>query len=152
MFELPGLPNELIERFYMYGEIVHGHPIANGGLFKGQLGYDFVNETGDAEWPNTPAWLRSVGIGLVTINPWAYERTDETAPDPAHPPAGFTVERTFGDGSAVWRVSAAPADAVPVFRSEAWWPSEIGGDGTIWRWMKDDARITVVAPSPVTTG
>jgi hypothetical protein len=145
VFDLPGRPNELVERFYMYGQTVHGHPIAGGGLFAGQLGYDFVNQTGDAAWPNTPPWLASAGIGLVTINPWAYAMTGREAPDPARPPKGFTVERTFPDGSAVWRVTADPADAVPVFR-DGWWSSErLRGDG-IWRWMSDEGRITVVAP------
>ena len=148
VFDLPGRPNEQIERFYMYGQLVHGHPIAGGGLFPGQLGYDFVNQTGDPRWPNSARWMSSVGIDLVTINPWAYALIGQKGLDPAAPPEGFAVEKVFPDGSAVWRVTAPPADAVPVFRQEGWWNSETLPDGMIWRWMDDGGRITVVAPAP----
>jgi len=148
VFELPGRPNEQIERFYMYGQIEHGHRIANGGLFPGQIGYDFVDQTGDPRWPNSAAWLSSVGVDLVTVNPWAYALIGQTPPRPEDPPPGFAVERVFRDGSAVWRVTAEPADAVPIFRRQGWWTSETLDDGKIWRWMDDDGRITVRAPEP----
>ncbi len=35
---MPGRANEQIERYFMYGQLVHGHPILNGNLFPGQLG------------------------------------------------------------------------------------------------------------------
>ena len=41
-YEMPGLPNELVERYFMYGQLVHGHRITNGGLFAGQIGHDFT--------------------------------------------------------------------------------------------------------------
>lgn len=146
VFDLPGRPNEAIERFYMYGQIVHGHRIAGGGLFVGQIGYDFVDETGDPSWPNSARWLASVGIDLVTLNPWAYAQLGQAGPRADDPPPGFAMEELLPDGSAVWRVTAEPADAVPVFRRQGWWTSETLPDGRIWRWMDDEGRITVVAP------
>jgi hypothetical protein len=147
VFELPGRPNEVLERYYMYGQIVHGHPIANGGLFAGQIGRDFVNETGDPTWPNSAAWLRTVGIDLVTVNQWAYVALGVPMPDPRRPPPGFTVERVFPDGSAVWRVTARPAAAVPVFRT-GWWDVETLAGGRNWRWMNDEGLVTVVGGAP----
>lgn len=147
VFEMPGQPNELIERYYMYGQLVHGHPIANGNLFPGQLGYDFVSQTGVPEWPNTSTWLSSVGIRLVTINPYAYRLAEAQSPKPNRPPKGFRVVRVFSDGSAIWEVTAAAAPVVPVFRT-GWWASQLLGDGAIWRWMKDRAQITLVPRAP----
>ena len=46
VFEMPGRANEAIERYYMYGQLTHGHRILNGNLFAGQLGYDVVNQVG----------------------------------------------------------------------------------------------------------
>ncbi len=57
------------------------------------------------------------------------------APIP-RPAAGLRAERTFADGSAVWRVTAPPADAVPVFRRQGWAapgvPPRTGGCGAGW--------------------
>lgn len=147
VFELPGRPNEAIERYYMYGQTVHGHRITNGGLFVGQLGYDFADQAGEARWPNTAPWLASLGVDLVTINPWAFGVLGQRGPAAGTPPPGFAVEESFPDGSAIWRVTAEPADAVPVFRRQGWWASELLPDGDIWRWMEDEGRLTVVAPA-----
>jgi hypothetical protein len=148
VFEMPGAPNELLERYFMYGQIVHGHPITNGNLFPGQIGHDFQKLTADPRRPNTAPWLASAGIDLLTISPWAYAIAGQAAPDPRTPPPGFALERTFADGSAVWRVTAAPADGVPIFRSETWYEPDYGDDGRLWRWMADEGRITAAVREP----
>ena len=38
VFEMPGRANEAIERYYMYGQLTHGHRILNGNLFAGPAG------------------------------------------------------------------------------------------------------------------
>ncbi|MGE0026115.1 MAG: hypothetical protein AB7O78_07555 [Thermoleophilia bacterium] len=149
VFEMPGTPNELIERYYMYGQTVHGHDITNGGLFAGQIGQDFTRQAGMPQWPNTARWLRSLGIDLVTVSPWAYRMAGLPVPDFTKPRPGYALAAAFPDGSAVWRVTAEPADAVPVFRT-GWWAAEFLPDRRIWRWMNDEGTITIVAPAPGT--
>lgn len=148
VFELPGRADVPIERYYMYGQLEHGHRILNGNLLPGQLGYDVVNQVGLSTWPNTARWLSALGVDLVTINPWAYARAGLPSPDPRRPPPGFAVTEAFPDGSAVWRVTAAAAAAMPVFRRQGWWVQEFRSDGRIWRWMDDQGHITVVAAQP----
>lgn len=146
-YEMPGLPNELVERYFMYGQLVHGHRITNGGLFAGQIGHDFTAQAGVPQWPNRARWMSALGIKWVIVEPWAYRMAGSEPPDPARPPAGYALERTFPDGSAAWRVVAPPADGVPVFR-DGWWQADgIRGEG-IWRWMRDDAGISAVVPRP----
>jgi hypothetical protein len=146
-YEMPGLPNEAVERYFLYGQLVHEHPITNGGLFPGQIGHDFTAQAGAPQWPNSARWMSALGIDWVTIEPWAYAVAGKAPPDPSRPPAGYAVERIFPDGSAVWKVVAPPADGVPVFR-DGWWPGEwVEGEG-IWRWMGNEARITAVVPRP----
>jgi hypothetical protein len=148
VFEFPGRPNEQIERYYMYAQISHGHRILNGNLFPDQLGYAVESQVGMPAWPNTAPWLRALGVDLVTINPWAFALAGAEAPDPRHPPAGYALVAAFADGSAIWRVTARPADAVPVFRREGWWAQEHGPDGRLWRWMTDEGHLTIVAAEP----
>ena len=54
--------------------------------------------------------------------------------------------RVFADGSAIWRVAAAPDVAIGV-RRDGWWAPEFYG-GALWRWMENDARITVLPRRP----
>ncbi len=93
VYEQPGFPNETVERYYMYGQLIHGHRITNGSLAPGQIGYDFMRANGDVRWPGMPDRLAALGVGLVTINPWAYALAQIPPPDPAAPPAGFEVVR-----------------------------------------------------------
>ncbi|MGD9696618.1 MAG: hypothetical protein AB7V42_13295 [Thermoleophilia bacterium] len=152
VYEMPGTPNEALERYFMYGQTVHGHPITNGGLFPGQLGYDFASIAGVVNWPRVPAQLRSLGIDLVTVQPWAYAFVGAPAPDVRRPPAGYRVEAVLPDGSAIWRVTARPDDAVAVFRSGAggWLGVEYRRrlGQRVWEWMGDRSRITVQARRP----
>ena len=146
VYEYPGGPNEAIERFYMYGQMIHGHRITNGSMSPGQIGDDFMRANGNINWPGVPERLAGVGIALVTVNPWAYARVGEAAPPPDNPPEGFRLVERFPDGSAVWRVDAAPAAAVAVPRQAGWWDPEMI-DARVWRWMIRRARVTVVAPT-----
>lgn len=145
VYEYPGGPNEAIERFYMYGQTIHGHRITNGSISPGQIGEDFMNANGDVTWPGVPERLAGLGIDLVTVNPWAYAMAGVAAPPTDHPPAGFEVVGVFPNGSAVWRVTADPAAAVAVPRQAGWWAPEVI-DGELWRWMTRRARVTVIAP------
>lgn len=146
VYEYPGGPNEALERFYMYGQTLHGHRITNGSISPGQIGDDFMKANGTVTWPGVPGRLAALGIDLVTINPWAYAMAGLETPPVDDPPEGFELVRTFPNGSAVWRVTADPADAVAIPRQAGWWDPELV-DGEIWRWMTRSARVTVVAPS-----
>lgn len=148
VFETPGTPNELLERYYTYGQILHGHPITNANNAPSQLGYDFQAENGNPAFPGTAGRLASVGIGLVTVEPWGYGRLGQQPPDPRRPPPGFIPVRIFADGSAIWRVAAAPDPAVAV-RRDGWWATELL-NGRLWRWMESEARVTVLPRRPGT--
>jgi hypothetical protein len=150
VFEMPGQPNELVERYYQWGQITHRHPITNGNSTRGQLGPDFQVENAAPSYPYTPQNLAALGIDLVTIEPFAYGLIGQPPPDPRRPPPGFVVAKVFSDGSAVWRVAAAPVQAVAVRRNDWWWAPELE-IGAVWRWMKDEAKVTIV-PTDGRTG
>jgi hypothetical protein len=145
VFEMPGQPNEPLERFFMIGQTIHGHPMTNGSLILGSLGQDFQKLVGDPRLPNRPEWLAAAGVDLLTVSPWAYQFTEQPPLDPASPLPGFAGEQRFADGSAIWRVTAPPADGIPIFRSTQWWDPEQLPDGRVWRWMSDETRIAVIA-------
>jgi len=126
--------------------MVHGHPIANGALITHNLPFDYLQTVGDPRIPRAAATLASVGIRLVAIEPWAYRMLALAPPSPTRPPRGFAVVRAFGDGSAIWSVTARPADAVAIPRGEGWWDPQ-AHDGALWRWLKDDGRVTIDARS-----
>jgi hypothetical protein len=129
----------------MYGQLIHGHRIANGTILTGQIAFDFTNANPDPTlWGAAPR-LAALGIDLATVNPWAYRLFGADAPDPLDPPAGFAVLRAFEDGSALWRVTARPAAGVVITRGEGWWNVE-SLNGRVRRWMVNRARVTVVAP------
>jgi hypothetical protein len=146
VYEAPAWPSEALNRFFMWGQMVHGHPIANGTLITHNLSFDYLQTVGDPRIPRAAETLASVGIRLVAVEPWAYNMLGIPPPDSRHPPHGFRLVRAFGDGSAIWRVTARPADAVAIPRGEGWWDPQTH-DGALWRWMKDDARVTLDARS-----
>jgi hypothetical protein len=100
-------------------------------------------QNGDPRDPGVAARLASLGVGVVTVHPFAYERLGLQAPDPTAPPPGFRVLAAFPDGSAVWRVTAAPADGVALPTGSGWWPAEYGDDG-MYRWMTQQGTVSVV--------
>ncbi len=141
VFEQPGRPDEGLERYFMYGQTVHGHPITNGSLAVGSIATDFMRANSDVTWPGVPERLSGLGIDLVTVSPWAYALVG--APLPAAVPEGFGVAATLADGSAVWEVTAPAPGAVAIPRPEGWWDPELIG-GRVWRWMHRRSRTTVV--------
>ena len=146
IFEMPGEPNEPLERYFMIGQTLHRHPMTNGSLVLGSLGQDFQKLVGDPSQPSRPEWLASAGIDLLVVEPWAYRVAKRPlALDPAEPPPGFAMEESFGSHGAIWRVIAPPAAGIPIFRTQGWWPPENLPDGRVWRWMDDEGHITVVA-------
>lgn len=142
VLETAGMPDEWTERFFMYGQIVHGHRIANGNVPAQQIAHSMLAENGDPRWSGVAARLAALGIGVVTVHPFAYDRAGLTAPDPDRPPAGFEVLASFPDGSAVWRVTAAPAPGVALPFGSGWWAPERGAGGAS-RWMMQEGDVAV---------
>ncbi len=138
-YAAPGGSLELEDRYWMWGQSVHGLRIANGSLGEANTATDFLQSVGDPRFPGTAAKLAATGIDLVTINPAGYAARGVPAPDPNRPPPGFRVLTTFPDGSAVWQVTADPVKRFVFLRSATWWPPEsIGGEP--WWWMRDTAQ------------
>ena len=144
VWNFPAVPNEGIERFHMYGQLVHGRTIANGDPQLVGIGTDMTLTDPDPSTPGAAERLSTLGVDLVTIDPALYALAGLPAPDPDRPPAGFAAEQVFPDGSAVWRVTAPPADAISIFHRTTWWPPERIGSRE-WRFMRDTAEMTVWA-------
>lgn len=147
VLETAGRPDEWNERFFMYGQIVHGHRLANGNIPEEQIAYAALAQNGDPRSPGVAHRLAALGIGVVTVQPFAYERLGLVAPDPNDPPSGFRVLAAFPDGSAVWRVVAPPADGVALPTGSGWWPAEYQGDDT-FRWMRQHGTLSLVVQEP----
>jgi hypothetical protein len=144
VFETPAFPNETMDREFLYGQLVHGHPLANGGLTEPGAVSDFGREYGNPLFPASPATYAAAGIRYVVINPWAWQQAGLTTPDVATPPAGYSVAATFPDGSGIWRVTAAP-DVAFAFPAAGWTnPQTIRG--VRWRYMGGAATYTAWAP------
>jgi hypothetical protein len=148
IFETPGLPNEFIERYFMYGQLIHGERIVNGSLGDDRIGHNVQQANAFLDSPGVPERLATLGVDYVTIHPWAYPATGMPTPDPENPPPGFAHVRSFPDGTAIWRVTARPDDAVAIPRSEGWYPPQQpeGPGGRVWRWMSDRSMTTLFAP------
>ena len=142
--ETPAMPNELLDRQFLYGQLVHGHPLANGGLNEPGAATDFGRDFGNPLAPHSAVTYATAGIRYVVINPWAWAQAGLTPPKVTAPPAGFAVAAAFADGSGIWRVTA-PATTAIAFPAQGWWDPEVIGD-TTWRYMKDAATYTAWAP------
>ncbi len=116
VIEAPAFTNEDLDRAYMYGQTIHGHPLANGGLNEGSAPADFNEAYGNPLFPDSPVAYATAGIKYVAIEPWAYRARALTPPNPNHVPTGYALQVAFPDRSAIWRVTApaAPAVAFPV--------------------------------------
>ena len=145
--ETPAFPNEVLDRQFLYGQLVHGHPLANGGLNEPGAATDFGREYGNPLFPDTPGVYATAGIKYVVINRWAWQQAGIPAPAPSQPPAGYRLVRTFPDGSGIWQVTA-PARKALAFPSTGWWDPETIS-GVRWRYMKDAAAYTAYAPRAV---
>lgn len=145
VWSFPADPNEGVERFFMYGQLVHGLTISNGDPQLVGVGSDMTSSLPDPSRPGAAARLATLGVDYVTIDPELYALVARPAPDPANPPAGFAPVAAFPGGGAVWKVTAQPEDAVAIFRRSTWWaPERVGGRP--WRYMRETAGMTVWAP------
>lgn len=141
----PAYPNELVERYHMYGQTVHGLSITNGDAQAIGIGSDLTSSIADPRWPGAASALRTLGVDYVTVMPELYELQGLSPPDVNHPPAGFRVARVFPDDTAVWRVTAAPRDGLGIAESIMWW-TPTRRSGRNWRFMRDDAVVHLYAP------
>ena len=146
IIEAPAFTDEDLDRDYMFGQTVHGHPIANGGLNENSAPADFDQAFGNPVFPRAAQAYATAGIGRVVIEPWAYRTLGFAPPDPADPPRGYAVEATFPDGGAVWKVTAAPAPAV-AFPVRSTWGLPYSSGGLRWRYALPSATMRVYAPT-----
>lgn len=144
VLETAGTPNELVDRYYMFGQTVHGLPITNGSLSGGEIAYRFTQEYGHPGWSGVATRLAAADVDYVTIHPFAYAQVGQPQPDVTAPPPGFEVAEVFPDGSAVWRVVADPADAIAI-RWDGWWDPEAVERGPL-RWLSQAGSVAVIAP------
>ena len=145
VYAFPAYPDEQLERFHMFGQLVHGRTIANGDPQLTGVGTDMTSAYADPRVPGAAGALSTLGIDLVTVSPDLYASVAVNPPAAASPPPGFTVVRAFPDGSAVWRVAAPRSDGLAIFQRSSWWPPE-RFEGRPWRYMRETARVTIFAP------
>lgn len=148
VIEVPAFSLEDTDRYYLAGQTVHGHPLANGGLNEKSPASDFTEEFGNPLSPASASAYATAGIKLVAIEPWAYAFRKIKPPDPSEPPPGFSVEKVFPDGSAIWDVTATPVAAVAFPDRTTWDPARIV-NGMRWRYMRDEAVMRAYAPKAV---
>jgi hypothetical protein len=141
----PSYTNELVERFHMYGQTVHGLDITNGDAQAIGVGSDVTSSIPDPRWPGAARALSTLGVDYVTVIPELYAFFGVTPPDVERPPAGFAVVEVFPDGAAVWRVTATPRDGLAIVRRDNWW-TPARREGRSWRFMRDDAIVHLYAP------
>ncbi len=142
--ETPAFPNEVLDRAFLYGQLIHGHPLANGGLNEPGTPSDFGREYGNPLFPASATAYATAGIKYVVINPWAWRQAGLNPPKSDTPPSGYALAAIFPDGSGVWRVTTAPRVAI-AFPAQGWWDPETI-NGVRWRYMKDTATYTTWAP------
>ncbi len=142
--ETPAFPNEVMDRKFLYGQLIHGHPLANGGLNEPGTPSDFGREYGNPLFPASATAYATAGIKYVVINPWAWRQAGLNPPKSDMPPSGYALAAIFPDGSGVWRVTTAPRAAI-AFPAQGWWDPETI-NGVRWRYMKDTATYTTWAP------
>ncbi len=146
---------ESIERYWQYGQTIHGRTLLNGGFSPGELGYDFTRNVGRPEWPGVASQLAGAGVSTVTINPWAFGPLGQPPIDPAAPPAGYEMAKQFADGTAAWHVTADPDPASVIFRgtwseptpigSRLWWAARFpSADLSVVGWTPGRYRLTFV--------
>ncbi len=144
VIESPAFPNEVLDRQFLYGQTVHGHPLANGSLNEPGLVSDFLREYGNPTFPAAPATYAAAGIKYVVVNPWAWQQFGLQAPEVMRPPQGYRLVADFPDGSGIWRVTAVASRAF-AFPSQGWSePKKV--DGVYWRYLADTATYTTYAP------
>lgn len=105
----PGL--ESMYRVYAMGQTIHGRPVLD---IPGPMGLPIdprtlalAREVADPFAAGTAQRLARAGVRFAVINPWAYRTLGISGgPDVRRPPTGFTLAKTFPDGTAVWKVTS----------------------------------------------
>ena len=146
--ETPAFPNEVLDRQFLYGQLVHGHPLANGGLNEPGAATDFGREYGNPSLPSAPAAYATAGIKYVVLNPWAWQQAGLTMPDVAAPPPGYAVAAAFPGGGGIWRVTAPPRPAIAI-PGDGW--DAVAINGIPVRYMGPSATYIAWAPKATTT-
>jgi O-antigen/teichoic acid export membrane protein len=100
----------------IYWQREHGRPLLNGagaGTYASNVARTLVNPRA----PGTAAKLALLGVTAIVSRPGALDYKSEATPDipGASWGAGYTLLGRYPDGSSVWRVSARPAPALPIF-------------------------------------
>ena len=83
----PSYPNELVERYHMYGQTVHGLSITNGDAQGIGIGSDVTSSIADPRWPGAARDLRTLGVDYVTVMPELFQFLGNSATrrePPAH--------------------------------------------------------------------
>lgn len=143
---------EQTRHVWQVGQMIHGRPVLNGFGPMGQLldrrAIDLAQQVGNPAMPGAAQDLATSGVGFATVNPWAYGQYRQgTPPNTTQPPAGFALAATFADGTAIWRVTAAPAPVLAVFRQPGFAAPE-DRDGRAWHPMAAPvAQVTTWAPA-----
>jgi hypothetical protein len=146
VMEVPAHANELVDRVYMYGQLLHGRTLLNGGLNGNDPGTDIAAMNADPVYGGSAARLAAAGVTVITVNPWSYRAQGLAPPDASKPPPGYAVKEIYPDGSAVWGVTAKADDAIAIPRRTTWWAPQFI-DGRVWRYLGETARLTALAPA-----
>ena len=145
VYAFPAYPDEQLERFHMFGQLVHGRTIANGDPQLTGVGTDMTSAYADPRVPGAAGALSTLGIDLVTVSPDLYTSVAVNPPDAASPPCrvhrGARVPRRqrdlAGRSAPLRRPGDLPALVVVAARAVR---------GPPWRYMRETARVTIFAP------
>ena len=100
-----------MDRIWMYGQSIHGWPIANGQLEEPTVSTAYGRLIGDPRYPSAAANLATVGVTAAVVHPWASGTPGWSCPTPRIPPPD-SPDAPVRDGTAVYRVTAAPRPGV----------------------------------------
>lgn len=146
VIEAPAFTSEDVDRYYLGGQTVHGHPLANGGLNEHSAAADFTDEFGNPLSSASAQAYATAGIDLVAIEPWAYALRKIAMPAVSRPPQGYALVANLGEGGGIWRVTAAPSGAIAFPDRTTWDPARVV-NGVRWRYMRDSAVMRVFSPN-----
>jgi len=142
---------EQTRHIWQMGQIIHGRRVLNGFGPMGQLmdrrSIDLAEQVGNPALPGAATDLATAGVAFATIHAWAYGQYGQgTPPDIGNPPAGFAPAAAFDDGTTIWKVTAAPAPALAVFRRFGFGAPEQRGNRAWHPMAQPMAQVTTWAP------
>jgi hypothetical protein len=101
---------------YLFWQRSHGRPLLNGAG-EGTPADAVRRMVVDPATRGTASTLAFLGVTSIITRPATYLwRRDSTGPDRASYGSGYTLAGAFPGGVRAWRVTAAPAPAIAVFR------------------------------------